>query len=66
MKNNNFWFISLIALLIIGNSTGWSIYSRIAVVANAMVVLLEVVQTATHLYKSRKATSKKRRTPCKK
>lgn len=62
MKNNNFWFISLIALLIIGNSTGWSIYSRIAVAANAMVVLLEVVQTAMHLYKSRKESRERSRT----
>ena len=51
MKNNNFWFISLITLLIIGNSTGWSIYSRIAVAANALVVLLDVVKSATELYK---------------
>ena len=62
MKNNNFWFISLISLLIIGNSTGWSIYSRIAVAANAMVVLLEVVQNAAHIYKSRKESGERSRT----
>ncbi len=49
MKYKNFWFVSLIALCIIANSTGWSIESRIAVAANAVVVLLEVAKTAVRL-----------------
>ena len=58
MKYKNFWFVSLIALCIIANSTGWSIESRIVVAANAVVVLLEVAKIAVRLYKSRQSTNK--------
>lgn len=58
MKNNNFWFVSLVTLLIIANSTGWSIYSRIAVVANAVVVLMEVAKEAVRLYRSKQLKNK--------
>ena len=40
----NFWFISLVALCIIGASTGWSLWIRIAVAANALVILFEVAK----------------------
>ena len=40
----NFWFISLVAFWIIGASTGWSLWIRIAVAANALVVLFEVAK----------------------
>ena len=44
MKNSDFWFITLCALLVIGSVTGWNIPLRIAVMANALVVLLDVVK----------------------
>ena len=58
MKNNNFWFVSLVALLVIANSTGWSIYSRIAVAANAVVVLMEVAKEAVRLCRSKQLKNK--------
>ena len=42
MKVSNFWFISLCALLIIGFTTGWNMPLIIAVVANALLVILNV------------------------
>ncbi len=40
MKNNdNFWFITLIALFVIAENTGWNIFMRIAVATNAVIVL---------------------------
>jgi len=34
-----FWFIILLANFIVAMSTGWTIWSRVAVIANALVVL---------------------------
>ncbi len=39
----NFWMISLCALLIIASVIGWSIPIRIAVGANAIVILINVI-----------------------
>ncbi len=40
MKNNDsFLFITLIALFVIAENTGWNIFMRIAVAANAVIVL---------------------------
>lgn len=45
MKNNNdFWFISLCALLVISARVGLDIYMRIAIAANAVVVLADVAR----------------------
>ena len=45
MKNSDFWFLTLCTLLIIAGVIGWSIPLRIAVVANALAVLLDVVRS---------------------
>ena len=39
---DNFWTLTLIALSIIAMATGWNIYLRIAVIANAILVLMNV------------------------
>lgn len=51
MVKNNFWILTLCALLLIGSTTGWSVPIRVAVAANAVVVLIEAVCDATALYK---------------
>ncbi len=42
--NDDFWFISLIVLVVIAVNIGWNIYMRVAVAANAVVVLYSVVR----------------------
>lgn len=54
MLKNIFWFISLCALLLIAGANGWNIPLKVAVVANAAVVLLEVARGAVALYKANK------------
>ena len=54
MKNSNFWFLTLCALLVIAGVNGWSIPLRIAAVANALVVLIDVVRSAKVLFKEHK------------
>lgn len=44
MKKNDFWFVSLIALFIIGVSAYWNIPIRIAVALNSIVVLVDIVK----------------------
>ena len=44
-KKATFWVITLCALLVIAGVNGWSLPLRIAVAANAVVVILEVVHT---------------------
>lgn len=39
-----FWFISLIALMIIGAISKWNIPVRIAVAANAVIVLINIFE----------------------
>ena len=41
----NFWWISLCALLVIASVIGWIIPVRIAVGANAIVILLDIIKT---------------------
>lgn len=38
----HFWFISLIALMVVGAISNWNIPVRIAVAANAVIVLISV------------------------
>ncbi len=45
MKKNDFWFFSLITFLTLALLTKWSFWLRIAVVANAIVVLIECAHT---------------------
>jgi len=51
---NNFWILTLCALLLIGSATGWSIPIRVAVAANAVLVLIEAARDAVALYKANK------------
>lgn len=37
-----FWFVSLCALLVIASTVGWNIPIRIAVGANAIVILINI------------------------
>ena len=46
----NFWFISLCAFLIIAAVIGWDLWIRIAVGANALVILLDVAREVWRLY----------------
>ena len=52
MKISNFWFLTLCALLVIAGVNGWNLPLRIAAVANALVVLMDVVRSAWALLKS--------------
>lgn len=52
MVKNNFWLLTLCALLLIASATGWNLQIRVAVAANAVVVLLDVARGAVALYKS--------------
>ena len=42
MKKNIFWILMLCILIAVASKNGWDIYSRIAVAASALVVLIEV------------------------
>lgn len=44
MGEKNFWFITLCALLIISAYTGLNIFLRIAIGANAVIILAEVIK----------------------
>lgn len=52
MVTKNFWTLTLCALLLIASATGWSVSLRVAVIANAAVVLIEVARDAVALYKA--------------
>lgn len=54
MKNNNFWFWSLIALIIIGNVTDFGIWGKGALIANALIVLIHVIRSVTRICKQRR------------
>lgn len=43
-NNDNFWFITLIALFVIAENTGWNIFMRIAVGCCAVAVLISVAE----------------------
>lgn len=49
MKKLHFWFLTLCVFLIIAGVNGWSTWLRITVVANALVVLLDVIKNFTML-----------------
>lgn len=54
MAEKNFWFITLCALLIISAYTGLNIYLRIAIGANAVVILAEVIRGIRRFTNGRK------------
>lgn len=58
MVKNDFWLLTLCALLLIASATGWSLPIRVAVAANAVVVIAEVVRDARALF-----IDQKRRNP---
>lgn len=54
MKKSHFWYLTLCAFLVIAGVNGWSTWLRIAVIANAIVVLLGVVKSARAILKNSK------------
>lgn len=46
MVVKKFWFFSLCVLLLIAATNGWSVPLRVAVCANALVVIAGVAQSA--------------------
>lgn len=40
----NFWFVTLCFFLIIANNTGMNLFLRIAICANAIVILLDIIK----------------------
>ena len=54
MENNNFWFISLCALLIASQYMGMNLPLRAAIAANAVDILFDLVKRATRLFDERK------------
>lgn len=52
MKNSNFWYLSLCALLVMASVRGWDIPLSIAATANAMVVLMDVAKKASAIFKN--------------
>lgn len=54
MKKSNFWFLTLCALLVIASVNGWSLPLRVAVAANAVVVLMEVAGRIYEFKKDRR------------
>ena len=52
MKKSSFWFLTLCALLVIAGVNGWNLPLRIAAVANALVVLMDVARSARMLFKN--------------
>ncbi len=56
MESKSFWFISLCTLLIISAHTGLILPLRIAIAANAVVILLDVAKQARRLFHERNET----------
>lgn len=56
VKKDNFWFITLCVLLIISLSAGMNLFLRIAIGANAIVILIDVFKDARRFYNGRKNT----------
>ena len=54
VENNNFWFISLCALLIASQYMGMNLPLRAAIAANAVDILFDLVKRATRLFDERK------------
>lgn len=52
MKISNFLFLSLCVLLLIASVNGWNLPLRVAAIANAVMVLADVVRRAWKLFKT--------------
>lgn len=53
MKNNNFWLLSLCALLILSENIELNIPLKIAILCNAIIVLIDVLKKAWRLHNER-------------
>lgn len=53
METRNFWFISLCVLLVLSANIGLSIPLRIAIAANAVVMILDVIKGVRRLHNER-------------
>lgn len=49
----NFWFVTLCFFLIVANNTGMNIFLRIAIGANAILILLDVIKQIWRLKNGR-------------
>lgn len=54
MKKNNFWFLSLAALWIIGIACSWTVPVRFALAANAVIVLASTVIEGRRIFYGKK------------
>lgn len=53
METRNFWFISLCVLLILSANIGLNIPVRIALFANAVIIILDVIKSVRRLHNER-------------
>ena len=44
MEKSNFWYFTLCALLVIASVNGWSLSISVAIVANALVVVMNILK----------------------
>lgn len=54
MRKNDFWLISLIALMVISACVGLNLPLRIALAANAAVVLIDVINQIRRIKNGRR------------
>ncbi|MCI5796920.1 MAG: hypothetical protein MR019_08640 [Ruminococcus sp.] len=54
MLNKNFWILTLCALLIISMCTGLDIFLRIALGANGLIILVDVIISVRRFAKEKK------------
>lgn len=50
MAANNFWFITLCVFLLLSANIGLTVPLRIAIAANAIVILIDILKAARRLY----------------
>lgn len=54
MDNKNFWYVTLAFFLILALSIGLSIPLRLAIFANAIVIVIDIIKQARRLYYERR------------
>lgn len=50
MEKSNFWFVTLISLFVIAENLSWPILLKIAVIANSVIVLMDVAKRGYALF----------------
>jgi uncharacterized membrane protein len=50
MKHDNFWMVTLVALLVLGIVLRWPLSLRVAVIANSLLVLFQVAAKTWRCY----------------